>query len=147
MPAQLMSDSATRTTFRALEELLKSSGFDNLPREVAQVRSRSMSHARITGWARHTPPTVLSNERPAKAMDIEHDWILSRSGIRDRPPPVQHSDHRMRGEATPAADGALPKLLGSIRRPFQIRGKGLKTRRPEMRPDSRVETAGSHTRK
>jgi len=41
-------------------------------------------NAAITGWGKCLPPAVLSNQDLATLMDTSDDWIVSRTGIRER---------------------------------------------------------------
>ena len=43
-----------------------------------------MINAAITGWGKCLPPAVLSNQDLATLMDTSDDWIVSRTGIRER---------------------------------------------------------------
>src|ERR1700751_1994291 len=43
-----------------------------------------MIHAAITGWGKCLPPAVLSNEDLATILDTSDEWIVSRTGIRER---------------------------------------------------------------
>jgi 3-oxoacyl-[acyl-carrier-protein] synthase-3 len=43
-----------------------------------------MIHASITGWGKATPPAVLSNADLATFLDTDDDWIVSRTGMRER---------------------------------------------------------------
>jgi 3-oxoacyl-[acyl-carrier-protein] synthase-3 len=43
-----------------------------------------MIHAAITGWGKCLPPAVLSNQDLAALMDTSDEWIISRTGIRER---------------------------------------------------------------
>ncbi len=43
-----------------------------------------MSHAAITGWGKCLPPAVLSNADLATFLDTSDEWILSRTGMRER---------------------------------------------------------------
>lgn len=43
-----------------------------------------MRHASITGWGKCLPPAVLSNADLATFLDTSDDWIVSRTGIRER---------------------------------------------------------------
>jgi 3-oxoacyl-[acyl-carrier-protein] synthase-3 len=45
------------------------------------MRSRS---AAITGWGEGLPPAVLSNEDLATFLDTNDDWIVSRTGMKER---------------------------------------------------------------
>ncbi|MDY6907349.1 MAG: beta-ketoacyl-ACP synthase III [Chloroflexota bacterium] len=41
-------------------------------------------HARITGWGKYLPERILTNSDLEKMVDTSDEWILSRSGIRER---------------------------------------------------------------
>ena len=41
-------------------------------------------HAAITGWGKCLPPAVLSNHDLAHILDTSDEWIVSRTGIRER---------------------------------------------------------------
>ncbi len=43
-----------------------------------------MKNAAITGWGKCLPPAVLSNQDLAALMDTSDEWIISRTGIRER---------------------------------------------------------------
>ncbi len=43
-----------------------------------------MKNAAITGWGKCLPPAVLSNRDLATLMDTSDEWIVSRTGIRER---------------------------------------------------------------
>ena len=43
-----------------------------------------MAHAAITGWGKCLPPAVLSNADLTRLFDTSDEWILSRTGIRER---------------------------------------------------------------
>jgi 3-oxoacyl-[acyl-carrier-protein] synthase-3 len=43
-----------------------------------------MTHALVTGWGKCLPPAVLSNADLATFLDTSDEWILSRTGIRER---------------------------------------------------------------
>jgi 3-oxoacyl-[acyl-carrier-protein] synthase-3 len=43
-----------------------------------------MVYAEITGWGRCLPPAILSNRDIETIMDTSDEWIVSRSGIRER---------------------------------------------------------------
>ncbi|MFM1887544.1 MAG: 3-oxoacyl-[acyl-carrier-protein] synthase 3 [Pseudomonadota bacterium] len=43
-----------------------------------------MIHAALTGWGKCLPPAVLSNADLATFLDTNDDWIVSRTGIRER---------------------------------------------------------------
>ena len=43
-----------------------------------------MTHAAITGWGKCLPPAVLTNADLATFLETDDDWIVSRTGIRER---------------------------------------------------------------
>jgi 3-oxoacyl-[acyl-carrier-protein] synthase-3 len=43
-----------------------------------------MTNAAITGWGKCMPPAVLSNADLATFLDTDDEWIVSRTGIRER---------------------------------------------------------------
>ena len=43
-----------------------------------------MSHAAITGWGKCLPPAVLTNHDLANILDTSDEWIVTRTGIRER---------------------------------------------------------------
>ena len=43
-----------------------------------------MRHAAITGWGKCLPPAVLSNHDLASFLDTSDEWVVSRTGIRER---------------------------------------------------------------
>jgi 3-oxoacyl-[acyl-carrier-protein] synthase-3 len=43
-----------------------------------------MAHAHITGWGKYLPQKVLTNADLEKIVDTSDDWIISRTGIRER---------------------------------------------------------------
>ena len=43
-----------------------------------------MTHAAITGWGKCLPPAVLTNEDLSTILDTNDEWIVSRTGIRER---------------------------------------------------------------
>ncbi|MEJ0098309.1 MAG: beta-ketoacyl-ACP synthase 3 [Pseudomonadota bacterium] len=43
-----------------------------------------MAHAVVTGWGKCLPPAVLDNAGLATFLDTSDEWILSRTGIRER---------------------------------------------------------------
>src|SRR5438045_4382183 len=44
----------------------------------------SMTYAAITGWGKCMPPAVLTNADLASIMETDDEWIMSRTGIRER---------------------------------------------------------------
>src|SRR5215467_3329914 len=43
-----------------------------------------MTYAAITGWGKCLPPAVLSNHDLSTILDTSNEWIVSRTGIRER---------------------------------------------------------------
>ncbi len=43
-----------------------------------------MTHAAVTGWGKCLPPATLSNADLATFLDTSDEWIVSRTGIRER---------------------------------------------------------------
>ena len=41
-------------------------------------------YAAITGWGKCVPPAVLTNDEIASVIDTSDEWIISRSGIKER---------------------------------------------------------------
>jgi 3-oxoacyl-[acyl-carrier-protein] synthase III len=46
--------------------------------------SASVTHAAITGWGKCLPPAVLTNRDLSSMLDTSDEWIVSRTGIRER---------------------------------------------------------------
>src|SRR4051794_29259567 len=47
-------------------------------------RGRGMPYAAITGWGMHVPERVLTNVELSTMVDTSDEWIVSRTGIRER---------------------------------------------------------------
>ncbi len=43
-----------------------------------------MTHAAVTGWGKCLPPAILTNADLATFLDTSDEWILTRTGIRER---------------------------------------------------------------
>jgi 3-oxoacyl-[acyl-carrier-protein] synthase-3 len=43
-----------------------------------------MRHAAVTGWGMYVPPRVLTNNDLSQLVDTSDEWIVSRTGIRER---------------------------------------------------------------
>ncbi|WP_413110219.1 ketoacyl-ACP synthase III [Thaumasiovibrio sp. DFM-14] len=43
-----------------------------------------MKYAKITGWGKCVPPTILSNQELSQFVDTSDEWIRSRTGITER---------------------------------------------------------------
>jgi 3-oxoacyl-[acyl-carrier-protein] synthase III len=48
------------------------------------VYSRAVTNASITGWGKCLPPSALTNADLANLLDTDDEWIISRTGIRER---------------------------------------------------------------
>ena len=46
--------------------------------------SAKVTHAAITGWGKCLPPAVLTNHDLSTLLDTSDEWIVSRTGIRER---------------------------------------------------------------
>jgi 3-oxoacyl-[acyl-carrier-protein] synthase III len=46
--------------------------------------SATVTHAAITGWGKCLPPAVLTNHDLSSILDTSDEWIVSRTGIRER---------------------------------------------------------------
>ncbi len=44
----------------------------------------SVTHAAVTGWGKCLPPSVLTNADLATFLETDDEWIVSRTGIRER---------------------------------------------------------------
>ena len=43
-----------------------------------------MTHATITGWGKCLPPAILRNADLATFLETDDEWIVTRTGIRER---------------------------------------------------------------
>jgi 3-oxoacyl-[acyl-carrier-protein] synthase-3 len=43
-----------------------------------------MTYAAITGWGKCMPPAVLTNADLATFLDTDDEWIVSRTGMKER---------------------------------------------------------------
>ena len=43
-----------------------------------------MTHAAITGWGKCLPPAVLTNDDLSTFLDTNDEWIVSRTGMKER---------------------------------------------------------------
>jgi 3-oxoacyl-[acyl-carrier-protein] synthase-3 len=51
---------------------------------VSQVAGATPRHAHITGWGRYAPEQVLTNADLERMVDTNDEWIVQRTGIRER---------------------------------------------------------------
>jgi 3-oxoacyl-[acyl-carrier-protein] synthase-3 len=68
----------------------------------------SKIRAAITGIFGYVPPDVLTNFDLEKMVDTSHEWILTRTGIKER--------HILKGEGLGASDIATPAVLGLLKK-------------------------------
>jgi 3-oxoacyl-[acyl-carrier-protein] synthase-3 len=66
---------------------------------------RSDVHVTITGLGAHVPERVLTNEELAKLVDTSDEWIVTRTGIRER---------RIAAETEALSDLALPAVRQAL---------------------------------
>src|SRR5512138_3356631 len=63
-------------------------GYPRRPSAVRRVRASEerpiMKHAAITGWGKCLPPAVLTNADLATFLDTDDEWIVSRTGMKER---------------------------------------------------------------
>ena len=73
-------------------------------------------NATITGWGKCTPPAVLSNDDLVSVIDTSDEWIVSRSGIKERRVShVENSDMAtLAGKRAIAAAGLEPTDIDYI---------------------------------
>lgn len=75
-------------------------------------------HARITGWGKYLPQRVLTNKDLEKMVDTSDEWIVTRTGIRERR--IVGDDEATSTMAIAAGQGALevaglsPSLLDLV---------------------------------
>ncbi|HSO29211.1 MAG TPA: beta-ketoacyl-ACP synthase III [Candidatus Sulfomarinibacteraceae bacterium] len=51
---------------------------------MTPTANASPIHAHVTGWGRYVPSQVLSNKDLERMVDTNDEWIVSRTGIRER---------------------------------------------------------------
>jgi len=66
--------------FRRLANRIKQSN----PMNGNGSRPRQLRYAHIIGWGKYLPEKVLTNDDLTKMVDTSDEWIVSRSGIRER---------------------------------------------------------------
>ena len=67
---------------------------------------RALRHVKISGLSTYVPPKVLSNADLEKLVDTSNEWILQRTGIRER---------HIADEGVATSDLAKEAALGAIR--------------------------------
>lgn len=65
-------------------------------------------HAAITAVNGYVPPDILSNEDLEKMVDTNDEWIMSRTGIKER--------RILRGEGLATSDMAVPAVEGLLKK-------------------------------
>lgn len=76
LPADIESPSRLR---RIASRLTRS-----LPRNGNRSRRRKLRYAHIVGWGKSLPEKVLTNDEIAQMVDTTDEWIVARTGIRER---------------------------------------------------------------
>jgi 3-oxoacyl-[acyl-carrier-protein] synthase-3 len=56
----------------------------NLPRRGNGGRPRGLRYAHIIGWGKYLPQKVLTNAEIARMVETSDEWIVARTGIRER---------------------------------------------------------------
>jgi 3-oxoacyl-[acyl-carrier-protein] synthase-3 len=51
---------------------------------IFSERIKTMTYAAITGWGKCLPPGILTNEDLATFLETDDQWIISRTGIKER---------------------------------------------------------------
>ena len=51
---------------------------------VAWLNEESVRYAHIVGWGKYVPAKVVTNEDLSRTVDTSDEWIVSRTGIRER---------------------------------------------------------------
>jgi 3-oxoacyl-[acyl-carrier-protein] synthase-3 len=51
---------------------------------MPSLAERAVTYAAITGWGKCLPPAVLTNHDLSTILDTDDEWIVSRTGIRER---------------------------------------------------------------
>jgi 3-oxoacyl-[acyl-carrier-protein] synthase-3 len=67
-------------------------------------------HARITGWGRYAPSAVLTNADLERMVDTSDEWIVSRTGIRERRVAAAHETSASMGAVAGARAIAVAGL-------------------------------------
>ena len=104
-----------------------------------------MTYAAITGWGKCMPPAVLSNQDLATFLDTTDDWIISRTGMKERGCSHvgdRHGDSRQRPGARVRGSrrgGPRPDRLRQLQRrragPQQRFRSPVQARRPQCGVD------------
>lgn len=74
-------------------------------RTARQMRPRMLRYAHIVGWGKEVPTRILSNHDLEAIVDTNDDWIMARTGIKERRIAEQHETTT--SLATRAAQKAL----------------------------------------
>ena len=69
------------------------------------IGSTNGAHVSITGLGVHVPERVVTNDDLAKLVDTSDEWILTRTGIRERR--FSADDEALSDLCVPAIEGAL----------------------------------------
>src|SRR5262245_32465127 len=55
-----------------------------LVRRASGIKGPSMTYAAITGWGAAMPPAVLTNADLSTFLDTNDEWVVSRTGMKER---------------------------------------------------------------
>lgn len=84
MAETVTQESKTETKQPSRLRLWASRFRQNLPKNGNGGRPRRLRHAHIIGWGKYLPEKVLTNEEIAGMVETSDEWIVSRTGIRER---------------------------------------------------------------
>ena len=84
---------------------------------------KTLRHVKISGLSTYVPPKVLSNADLEKLVDTSDEWILQRTGIRER-----HIVDAGVATSDLAKEAAIGAMFGasSELRPFEFPGRSSK---------------------
>jgi len=74
------TETSQPSRFRQLASRLKR----KLPHNGNGSRPRKLRHAHIIGWGKYLPEKVLANSELAQMVETSDEWIVARTGIRER---------------------------------------------------------------
>ena len=69
--------------------------------------------AHVTGWGRYVPSQVLTNADLEKMVDTNDEWIVSRTGIRERRVAAAHETTTHAGTSKPSPPAMLPLAISA----------------------------------
>jgi 3-oxoacyl-[acyl-carrier-protein] synthase III len=84
---------------------------------------RPRIHAHVTGWGRYVPSQVLSNKDLERMVDTNDEWIVSRTGIRERRVAAAHETTASMGAV--AGGGGGGDEMGAVAALRAIHAAGI----------------------